>query len=186
MNNPSLMLEIKWYSNCAEWGMVAELLNSLDQELPWLISEEPLLHHFVALRAPAEIFEKVLSAGYSILRHDHISKRSSILESMFSNYFSIQEWERIFQAMLAAGADPNGSAASGERILELAIKKNLPNAVRLLLDFGADPRLMNFFGDESNSPEELAIQIDNDAGRYLLKRVRGPIRQYDRGSGLAI
>jgi len=77
----------------------------------------------------------------------------------------------MMAALLAAGADPNGTAPSGETLLMICARTGIVKAMRLLIDAGArvDAREPAFkqtalmLAARSNSPEATALLLDKGA-----------------------
>jgi len=166
-----MLLEIKRHCIDANWFEVSALLESecLDAERRWLVDGQPLLHFLTLLRAPTALFDKAILCGYSVFDHEEILGSGSILELLLRESNSIADWPQMFRSALKAGADPNGSSSGGERLLEIALKRDLVAAVEMLVDYGARAQNKNFFGEESITALDLASELGNAAAKRLLE-----------------
>ena len=107
-------------------------------------------------RGRLDVAQRLVEAGADVNRPEAVEPGRSPLQLVIDIKPSLEAMDLL----LNAGADIDRADLRGETALASAAFMDRPDAARLLIAHGADPRTTNQFGD---SPHDLALERGNDA-----------------------
>lgn len=148
------------YLECAKYllqnGALPTLLNHKYEDIGYLI-RHPLM--VVCVNLNTEILKLLIDYGVDINYQDSLKVSALQACICFCSFYNFEKGEDFAKILIKHKINVNSQRENGATALSFAIRKQWTNMVRLLLESGADPSILNENGKDSYN---LINELDRD------------------------